>query len=479
MDRDNSKREIRKRLKSWGATEVEVALKVLTRDDAPPLTDSVAWKAFPLGDYDVVTVDSLDSSAEGVGEKDSAKPSKAFASLLNVAHTADGPAILVLGNTVKTAQHGRGSGVIEDRADIVYEVRDATGLKPTGKKPWWEELPEAGVKGWAQRAARRKGHKKFWLAFIPSKFRIGEEPDPFIYEIDLGDEWTMRDVTDKVVQAGEEALEEDARAKQNKLDKAADSLSLEVQIRFKADDPIRKGESESFLQNLGLTQKVARKLIKARDGKQWKIVQQTDRKGKPKILVPLENSQSTTEIKDNGNPDSKGVPKGDVSVSRSGPGQRKSSDLEPCNDGHLKVSVFPSATSRKPLVSRDKGEKPKRTAVSLARGVPSVDLPPAPQIDASPRGYYSFVRERHSIYHRRSVQKLAPPWTKDPILQSKRFCNVFRHLDRGSQWIIEHIVKPYRKTPKSLVWGIVVSRVFNRIDRLEELGPPTGPDFNR
>jgi hypothetical protein len=44
-----------------------------------------------------------------------------------------------------------------DRADIVYEVRDATGFTPSGKKPWWQELPEAEKAAWADRAARRRG----------------------------------------------------------------------------------------------------------------------------------------------------------------------------------------------------------------------------------------------------------------------------------------------------------------------------------
>jgi hypothetical protein len=37
--------------------------------------------------------------------------------------------VLILGNPVKTAKHSRGSGVIEDRADIFFEVRDATQLR--------------------------------------------------------------------------------------------------------------------------------------------------------------------------------------------------------------------------------------------------------------------------------------------------------------------------------------------------------------
>jgi hypothetical protein len=120
------------------------------------LTDARAWAEFPYSEYDLVIVDSLDSAAEGVGEQVSAKPSKAIALLLDIAHRENGPAVLVLGNCVKTGAHSRGSGVIEDRADIVFEVRDCTNFHPSGQKPWVEELPLAGAENWASRSSRRK-----------------------------------------------------------------------------------------------------------------------------------------------------------------------------------------------------------------------------------------------------------------------------------------------------------------------------------
>jgi hypothetical protein len=164
IDRDNSRREVKRRLRTWGADAART-LKVLTRENAPALTDRAAWAAFPFTEYDLITIDSIDSATEGVGEGDSAKPSKALASILDIAHREAGPAILVLGNTIKSAAHSRGSGVVEDRADIVFEVRDATDLRPTGTKDWWHELPPAGVDAWAQRASRRKKREVYRLAF--------------------------------------------------------------------------------------------------------------------------------------------------------------------------------------------------------------------------------------------------------------------------------------------------------------------------
>src|SRR5262249_31136240 len=147
----------------------------------------------PVAAYDLVILDSWDATTEGVGEQDSSKPSRALAAVLDIAHGLDGPAMLVLGNTIKTGAHGRGSGVLEDRAEIIYEVRDATDFTPSGRKPWIEELPDAGRAAWAARAGRRTHRERYRLAFINTKCRIGEEPDPFIFEIDFTDEpWQLR-----------------------------------------------------------------------------------------------------------------------------------------------------------------------------------------------------------------------------------------------------------------------------------------------
>jgi len=85
--------------------------------------------SLPYSDFDLVVVDAWDSMAEGMGEQDSSKPARALAPLLDVCHRENGTAVLLLGNTIKSAQHSRGSGVVEDRADIVYEVRDTTGFR--------------------------------------------------------------------------------------------------------------------------------------------------------------------------------------------------------------------------------------------------------------------------------------------------------------------------------------------------------------
>jgi hypothetical protein len=272
VDRDNPRHEIRRRLGKWGGHDAE-HFKLITRDKAPALTDAVAWSAFPLDTFDVVIIDSIDASTEGVGEGDSAKPSVAFAAVLDLARRADGPAIMVLGNVVKSGAHSRGSGVLEDRGDVVYEIRDATDLKPSGQKDWWHELAAAGVGDWAQRASRRKRRDFYRLAFIASKFRLGEEPEPFVLEVDHRTEpWSLRDVTADLVEAGHAALT--TRISEHEAALARATHDLLAQMRHRADygkPSLTKGEAEALLQAKGLKRAAARDLVAEGDGRLWRL----------------------------------------------------------------------------------------------------------------------------------------------------------------------------------------------------------------
>ncbi|MBI3988180.1 MAG: bifunctional DNA primase/polymerase [candidate division NC10 bacterium] len=357
LDRDNSPREVKQRLRGWGAGTAEAAtLKVMTRDKAPPLTDAAAWASFPFQEYDLVIIDSLDATTEGVGEKDSAKPSRALAPILDLARRAEGPAILVLGNTVKSAEHGRGSGVIEDRADICFEGRDATGLLPTGRKPWWLELPPAGAWAWAERATRRKRRSRYRLAFVPSKFRVGEEPDPFILEIDLSAEpWTLRDVTAEVIQAGEAARAQAEQERQKRLDEATQALSKAIEARSQVGDPmLADKEAVPFLRDHGLTRAEARQLLKGRDGQEWRIETRKDRQGHPKILLPPEpiGSQSKAPAAENAlsqTPQSTMAGEPPFSADRMETARRKTSPTEAAPDAEIRdPRFFPPKVSESP-----------------------------------------------------------------------------------------------------------------------------------
>lgn len=285
IDRDNPKKEIRRRLKAWGAAGLGGSLKVIARDQAPPLTDRAAWGAFPYHDYDFVVLDSISAATEGVEEKDGGKAGAGLAPLLDAARR--GPAVLLLANTTKDGLKVRGSGTLSDRADIVFEVRDATDLKVDVKhEVWWEALPESGEHAWSDRAKRRRRRDSYRLALVVSKFRLGEEPNPIVFEVhhDL-DPWSVTDVTAEVEQQLEDAKRAAADAAQAKADAAVAALAAAL--------PIAKNPGAiDLLVGLGFGRNAARRLIADRTGRDW-ILASPGTKKDPYILQPLAGNDAS------------------------------------------------------------------------------------------------------------------------------------------------------------------------------------------
>jgi DNA polymerase III delta prime subunit len=291
VDRDNPPWRVRLSFARWLRPREKLGdrLKVLDRNAAPHLLKKSAWQSLPAEAFDVLVVDSLDASAEGVGERDSAKPSRAMASLLDLARREKGPAVLLLNNVVKTGKYGRGSGIIEDRADIVYEVRDVTDFKPTGRKPWFQELPDAGRAAWAERAARRAGQDRLRLALVATKFRVGEEPEPWAVELNFSTRpYTCREITIELEAAAQRALHETRRAQREAEDRAAALLAEEVRRRAEEGRPLlyKRRDAEPFLCRLGLTRRQARAILNHHAGQCWVL-----RPGpKGQVLLPPSNA---------------------------------------------------------------------------------------------------------------------------------------------------------------------------------------------
>jgi len=75
--------------------------------------------------------------------------------------------------------------------------------------------------------------------------------------------------------------------------------------------------------------------------------------------------------------------------------------------------------------------------------------------------FFSYARERYQILLNRRAGK-PKPWTRDPILQSYRFCNVFREDDTVTEWFRE---SGARKT----TFSCMLMRLTNRIDTAQIL----------
>lgn len=75
--------------------------------------------------------------------------------------------------------------------------------------------------------------------------------------------------------------------------------------------------------------------------------------------------------------------------------------------------------------------------------------------------FWYWVNERHAIYVRRS-EGAPKPWTEDPILQTYKFTNVFRQLDRGTVWLTDNFIGPHADDDTALLmFNIGWYRLFN------------------
>lgn len=95
--------------------------------------------------------------------------------------------------------------------------------------------------------------------------------------------------------------------------------------------------------------------------------------------------------------------------------------------------------------------------------------------------YERFVLARHDVWVKR--QEGAPqPWTDDPVIQRRKFCNMFRVLDRGSQFAValmseedltmdEALARAvlYRYTNLPSAWAEAFLHLGARYPRLEDM----------
>ncbi len=87
--------------------------------------------------------------------------------------------------------------------------------------------------------------------------------------------------------------------------------------------------------------------------------------------------------------------------------------------------------------------------------------------------FFTFVNERQRVYLSKQAGE-SPPWTRDSILQTYRFTNVFREQDATTLWIRDREKGAFsgsndlRDVMRMIFWT-VAARWFNRIETLEVL----------
>lgn len=86
------------------------------------------------------------------------------------------------------------------------------------------------------------------------------------------------------------------------------------------------------------------------------------------------------------------------------------------------------------------------------------------------RRYFTTARERYKIYCKRERGEDAP-WTKDPIFQNYKFCNLYREHDKVTIWLRENWREPYADHP-NLPFAMALARLINWPPTLEAIGFP-------
>lgn len=80
--------------------------------------------------------------------------------------------------------------------------------------------------------------------------------------------------------------------------------------------------------------------------------------------------------------------------------------------------------------------------------------------------FFKTMFERQEIWYKRFILKEKQPWTEDEFFANNKFTNVYRELDKNSQWMIKniHLVETNRR---ELIWKILLFRIFNNPETFE------------
>lgn len=89
------------------------------------------------------------------------------------------------------------------------------------------------------------------------------------------------------------------------------------------------------------------------------------------------------------------------------------------------------------------------------------DKLPDSSLEVHEENFFEFFRtmyERQEIWYKRFM-KQPQPWTEDKILAEGKFTNVYRMLDRQSQYLLSQIIIPYGKQQKNKLISVVNSDI--------------------
>jgi hypothetical protein len=91
--------------------------------------------------------------------------------------------------------------------------------------------------------------------------------------------------------------------------------------------------------------------------------------------------------------------------------------------------------------------------------------------------FFTTMHKRQDIWYRRTLIKVPSPWSDDEILNNYRFCNVYRELDRSSQYLINNVyLKQTNLT--GIVFCIIAHRIYNKPETFDAIGYPNIREYD-
>lgn len=83
--------------------------------------------------------------------------------------------------------------------------------------------------------------------------------------------------------------------------------------------------------------------------------------------------------------------------------------------------------------------------------------------------FWRFICERQTIWMKRTLQKLSPPWTYDSVLHIERFTNIYRELDPGTQYVKNAILE-MDATKEDKIFNVMLYRLIGRSTTHQSIG---------
>lgn len=87
--------------------------------------------------------------------------------------------------------------------------------------------------------------------------------------------------------------------------------------------------------------------------------------------------------------------------------------------------------------------------------------------------FFTTMHQRQQAWWNRFILKQRPPWTSDPIISNYKFTNVYRELDRSSQYLINNVLLK-ETDPKQVLFSILIHRIYNKPETFKHLAKLDG-----